>query len=166
MGAGDARRRRVLSRVLAGAAGLGAERVVADSGLPWTTLRATQFHELFLTVVTQMAKLPVIPVPVRFRFQPVAAAEVADQLTELALGSPKGLVPDIAGPKAYSTADLLRGYLSATHRRRPLLPVWLPGNAARSIRAGANLAPDRAVGRVAWEEFLADRVTPKQSGHE
>jgi uncharacterized protein YbjT (DUF2867 family) len=25
-----------------------AERVVADSGLPWTTLRATQFHELFL----------------------------------------------------------------------------------------------------------------------
>ena len=27
-----------------------AERVVAESGLPWTTLRATQFHDLILTV--------------------------------------------------------------------------------------------------------------------
>src|SRR5918998_2253061 len=36
-----------------------AERVVADSGLPWTMLRATQFHDLILTVAQQMAKLPV-----------------------------------------------------------------------------------------------------------
>jgi hypothetical protein len=42
---------------------LAAERVVADSGLPWTTLRATQFHDLILTVARQMARLPVIPVP-------------------------------------------------------------------------------------------------------
>ena len=37
--------------------------VVADSGLPWTTLRATQFHDLVFTTVRQMAKLPVMPVP-------------------------------------------------------------------------------------------------------
>ena len=52
---------------------LAAERVVADSGLPWTTLRATQFHDLILMVARQMAKLPVIPVPAGFRFQPVDA---------------------------------------------------------------------------------------------
>src|SRR5574341_1282198 len=56
---------------------LAAERVVADSGLPWTTLRATQFHDLILMVAQQMAKLPVIPVPAGFRFQPVDAGEVA-----------------------------------------------------------------------------------------
>src|SRR3954454_3876722 len=42
---------------------LAAERVVADSGLPWTTLRATQFHDLILMVAQQMVKLPMIPVP-------------------------------------------------------------------------------------------------------
>ena len=42
---------------------LAAERIVADSGLPWTTLRAAQFHDLQLKVAQQMAKLPVIPVP-------------------------------------------------------------------------------------------------------
>jgi uncharacterized protein YbjT (DUF2867 family) len=50
-----------------------AERVVADAGLPWTTLRATQFHELGFMVARQMAKLPVIPVPTGVRFQPVGA---------------------------------------------------------------------------------------------
>ncbi|HKV60054.1 MAG TPA: NAD(P)H-binding protein, partial [Ktedonobacteraceae bacterium] len=45
---------------------LAAERVVADSGLPWTTLRATQFHYLTLMVARAMAKLPVVPIPAGF----------------------------------------------------------------------------------------------------
>jgi uncharacterized protein YbjT (DUF2867 family) len=133
--------------------------VVADSGLPWTTLRATQFHELILMVAQQMARLPVIPVPAGFRFQPVDAGEVATRLVELALGTPAGLVSDMAGPQVYEMAELLRGYLRASHRHRPIIPVWLPGKAARAVRAGANLAPERAVGRRTWEEFLADRVS-------
>jgi uncharacterized protein YbjT (DUF2867 family) len=137
---------------------LAAERVVADSGLPWTTLRATQFHDLILMVAQQMAKLPVIPLPAGFRFQPVDAGEVAARLVELALGTPVGLVPDMGGPKVYGMAELLRDYLRATHRRRPIIPVWLPGKAARAFRAGANLAPRRAAGRRTWEEFLAERV--------
>jgi uncharacterized protein YbjT (DUF2867 family) len=137
-----------------------AEKVVEDSGLPWTTLRATQFHELILMVAQQMAKLPVIPVPAGFRFQPVDAGEVAERLVELSLGKPSGLVPDIAGPRVYGAAELLRGYLRASkRRRRPIVPVWLPGKAARAFRAGANLAPEQAVGHRAWEEFLMDRVS-------
>ena len=137
---------------------LAAEWVVAGSGLPWSTLRATQFDDLVLMVARQMARLPVIPVPAGFRFQPVDAGEVAAQLVELALGPPAGLVPDIAGPKVYSVAELVRGYLRASQRRRPVIPIWLPGQAARALRAGANLAPERAVGRRTWEEFLSDRV--------
>ena len=138
---------------------LAAERVVADSGLPWTMLRAAQFHDLILLVARQMARLPVIPLPAGFRFQPVDVGEVAARLVELALGTPAGLVPDMAGPKVYSAAELLREYLLATHRHRPIIPVWLPGKAARAVRAGANLAPGRAVGRRTWEEFLADQLS-------
>jgi uncharacterized protein YbjT (DUF2867 family) len=137
---------------------LAAEKVLAGSGLPWTTLRATQFHDLSLTVAQQMAKLPVIPVPAGVRFQPVDTGEVAARLAELALGTPAGLVPDMAGPEVFSMADLLRGYLKARGKRRPLVPLWLPGQAARAVRAGANLAPSRAVGHRTWEDFLADRV--------
>jgi uncharacterized protein YbjT (DUF2867 family) len=135
-----------------------AEKVVADSGLPWTTLRAAQFHDLMLMVARQLAKLPVIPVPAGFRFQPVDADEVAARLVELALGTPAGLAPDIAGPRVYGMADLVRGYLRARHKHRLVVPVRVPGKAARAFRAGANLAPERAVGHRTWEDFLAERV--------
>src|SRR5450755_966883 len=85
---------------------LAAERAVADSGLPWTTLRATQFHDLVLMTARQMAKLPVIPAPSGFRFQPVDAREVAARLVELTLGKPAGLVADMGGPRAYGMGDL------------------------------------------------------------
>jgi uncharacterized protein YbjT (DUF2867 family) len=135
----------------------GAEKVVEECGLPWTILRATQFHDLTLTVVTQLAKLPVVPVPAGFRFQPVDTGEVAARLVDLALGRPAGLVPEIAGPRAYPMTELVRTYLAATHRRRLVVPVRLPGRAARAIRAGANLARNGGVVGRTWEEFLAGR---------
>jgi uncharacterized protein YbjT (DUF2867 family) len=138
---------------------LAAERVIAESGLPWTTLRATQFYDLTLVTAQQMAKLPVIPIPSGFRFQPIDAGEVAARLIELALGMPAGLVPDLAGPRVYEMADLVRGYLRAVGKHRSIVSFPLPGKAARAIRAGANLAPERAVGRRTWEDFLAERVS-------
>ena len=138
---------------------LAAERVVADSGLPWTTLRATQFYDLMLMVARQLARLPVIPVPAGFRFQPIDAGEVAARLVELALGTPAGLVPDMGGPRVYGTAELVRGYLRARGKQRLMVPIPLPGKAARAFRAGANLTPERAVGRRTWDEFLAERVS-------
>jgi uncharacterized protein YbjT (DUF2867 family) len=138
---------------------LATERAVEQSGIGWTTLRATQFHDLILMVVRALAKLPVIPAPTGSRFQPVDATEVAERMAEMALGAePSGLVPDMAGPKIYTVAELVQSYLSAAGKRRPLVPVHIPGQAARALRAGANLAPDRAVGKRTWEEFLADRI--------
>jgi uncharacterized protein YbjT (DUF2867 family) len=124
------------------AAKLAAERVVADSGLPWTMLRATQFHDLVLMVARQLAKLPVVPVPAGVRFQPVDADEVAARLVELTLGPPAGLVPDLGGPRVYRGADRVRGDLQASHRHRPILPVWLPGAAARAVRAARTCLPN------------------------
>jgi hypothetical protein len=66
----------------------------------------------------------------------------------------------MGGPRVYGAAELLRGYLRASKRRRRLIvPVWLPGKAARVFRDGGNLAPEQAVGHRSWEEFLADWVS-------
>jgi uncharacterized protein YbjT (DUF2867 family) len=137
---------------------LAAEQVVADSGLPWTMLRATQFHDAFLTTAQGMAKLPVLPAPAGFQFQPIDEGEVAARLVELALGKPAGLVPEMAGPRVYTMADLLRAYLRASGRHRLIVPVPTMGNAARAVRDGALLSPDRAVGHRTWEDFLATRL--------
>ncbi|MFD4421426.1 SDR family oxidoreductase [Agromyces sp. NPDC058484] len=135
-----------------------AELVVAESGIPHTTLRATQFDELVWLVAGVMAKLPVIPLPRGLRAQPVAAADVADHLVPLALGAPAGLVPDVAGPRVYDAAELLRGYLRAVGKRRPIVRIGLPGRAAKAMLGGANLSPERAVGTRTWEEVVAEQV--------
>ena len=128
---------------------LAAERVVADSGLPWTTLRATQFHESMVKLVQQMAKMPVIPVPAGWKFQPIDAEDVANRLVELALEHRPGWCPTWPG-RVYEMAELVRTYLHAHGKHRLILSVPLPGNANHVFRAGANLAPDRAVGRRTW----------------
>ncbi len=139
-----------------------AEQVVANSGLPWTTLRATQFYDLFFIVGKAVAKLPLAPVAAGFRFQPIEADEVAARLASLALGTPAGLVPDLGGPRVYRMSDLVRGYLRAAHRRRLLLPIWLPGKSARAVRAGGNLVaptvPAVPEGTRTWEDFLLARM--------
>lgn len=113
---------------------LQAEQVVADSGLPWTILQATQFYDYVLVGLRRMARLPVVPVPAGFLVQPIDPDEVAARLVELTLGEPAGRVPDMGGPRVISWADMLRGYLRASRRRRWLLPVRIPGT--RAVRAG------------------------------
>lgn len=143
------------------AAKLEAERVIADSGLPWTTLRATQFHDWIFMTLGQMAKipLPMLPTWGGVRFQPVDSREVAARLAEIALGGPAGLVADIAGPKVYAMEDLARDYLKAVGKHRLIVPMPTPGQAAKAYRAGANLPLDGAdLGTRTWEDFLAERA--------
>lgn len=134
------------------------ERAVAASGVPWTTLRATQFHDALLLLVRAMARLPVIPVPSGFRFQPIDTGEVASRFVELALGAPAGRAPDMAGPRAYELAEIVRAYLQAARKHRPILSLPLPGAAARAVRDGALLSLEPAVGRRTWEDFLVEAV--------
>jgi hypothetical protein len=71
--------------------------------------------------------------------------------------SSNGLVPDLAGPRVYEMTDLIRDYLTAAGKHRPILPLRLPGKGARAFRAGVNIAPDQATGLRTWEDFLAER---------
>jgi uncharacterized protein YbjT (DUF2867 family) len=135
-----------------------AELVIEGAAVPWTILRATQFFDIALVTATGIARLPIAPVPAGLRFQPVDTGEVAARLAELALAEPAGLVPDLAGPRIYELADLVSSYLEAAGRRRRIVRIPVPGAAARAIRDGATLSPDRAVGRRTWEAFLEERV--------
>jgi uncharacterized protein YbjT (DUF2867 family) len=136
-----------------------AEEAITGSGIPWTMLRAAQFHDLVHDMVSKMAKLPLVPAP-GMRLEPVDARDVAKRLVELTLGEPAGLVAELAGPKVYTMNDVVRTYLGATKRRRPVLGMRMPGKVGRAYREGENLAPAaHAVhGERTWEAFLAERV--------
>jgi uncharacterized protein YbjT (DUF2867 family) len=137
---------------------LAVERLVEESGLGWTVLRATQFHDLVAQVFEVAAKLPVMFLPAGVSDQPVEVAEVAERLAELAAGAPAGRVEDMAGPEVRTCESLARAYLGARGRRRAVVNVPLWGAAYRGFRAGGHLAPESAAGKGTFEEYLARRT--------
>ncbi|MER7200215.1 NAD(P)H-binding protein, partial [Streptomyces sp. NPDC000188] len=133
------------------------EKLVEESGLGWTVLRTTQFHDLVFQGLQTLARLPVMLLPAGVADQPVEVAEVADRLVGLATGAPAGRVADMGGPEVRTAPDLARAYLRASRRRRPVVEVRLAGKAYKGMRDGGHLTPERAVGKGTFEEFLARR---------
>ncbi|WP_329034625.1 NAD(P)H-binding protein [Streptomyces sp. NBC_00178] len=113
------------------------EEIVAEGRVPWTVLRATQFHEFVGQTLQQMPRrLAVVP---RMTTRPVAAREVARHLVELALAPPRGMAPELAGPRVEQLVDLVRRLLAARQERRLVVPLWLPGAAGAAMRGDGQL---------------------------
>lgn len=133
------------------------EEMIAASGLPWTVLRTTQFHDLIAAGLRMLAKLPVMALPAGWSFQPVDVRDVGGRLAELALAEPVGRAPDLGGPQVRAIGDLARSYLAMAGKRRLMLPVRLGGKVFRAYRAGGHLAPEGAHGVVTFDEYLSEQ---------
>ena len=129
------------------------EAVLADSGVPWTVLRATQFHEFAEQMLTRVPG-PVAVIP-RMLSRPVAAVEVATELVNLLSKGPQGFATEIAGPRELFVADMARQVLRWRGRRRPVLSVRLPGKLGSALAHGG-LVPTGpfTAGRQTFEEYL------------
>jgi uncharacterized protein YbjT (DUF2867 family) len=133
------------------------ERLVAASGRPATIVRSTQFHEFVDQLSRQGSVGPLTLVPV-MPAAPVAAAEVADALVEVAGGAPYDGTVEMTGPHVESMPDLVRRLVRHRGSQRPVVPLWLPGSAAGEARKGRLLSthPWRT-GRQSFEEWLAEQ---------
>jgi uncharacterized protein YbjT (DUF2867 family) len=129
------------------------ERLVAESGVPHTILRATQFHDLVEKVFALQRRLPVVLAP-SFAVQPIAVEDVADRLVELAGSAPAGRMPDIGGPAVRTFPELARVWTSFRGSSRRTVPLRLPGKVFAGYAAGHNLVPGAPYGRMTFEEHL------------
>ncbi|MDS0476617.1 NAD(P)H-binding protein [Natrinema sp. 1APR25-10V2] len=132
-----------------------AERAVEASAVPSTIVRATQFHSFVAELLGMVSRSPIWPLPTAIRLQPIDVGEAADAIVDRATTDPAGRVPDIGGPEIRTVGDLARAYRDARALRRLIVRLPLPGETAAAFRAGDGLCPDRTVGTVTWNEWLA-----------
>ncbi|MEU8894518.1 NAD(P)H-binding protein [Nocardia sp. NPDC048505] len=133
------------------------EELVAAGPVPWTLLRATQFHNLVAEFVTLPTKWRIAP---RFaaKAQPIDVDEVAVRLVEAAQAGPAGRLPDIGGPEVLTFTEAARIYREHLGRKGLPVPIPLPGKAGRALRAGALcVGPDGARLGIGFAEWLARR---------
>ncbi|MEV0389806.1 NAD(P)H-binding protein [Nonomuraea sp. NPDC050643] len=133
---------------------LEAERLIIESGLGWTILRATPFHQWLDRRLRDLSSFPVLPVDRSLPWQPVHTGEVAKRAAALLGAGPESGEIEFGGPEVLNTEDLVRTWLRARDRRRPRLPVRYPGRLYAAQRAGALKTDALPTGVITWHDYL------------
>ena len=137
---------------------LAAEAIVQENIVPWSILRATQFHTLMETFLKAFSKPPMLAVvPFKWRFQPVDPSEVAARLVEVVVDEPAGRLPDFGGPEARDFRSIAQSWLKARKLGKRLIPLPLPFKFSRQFASGCLLAPDHKDGTITFEQYLEEK---------
>jgi uncharacterized protein YbjT (DUF2867 family) len=88
------------------------EKLIRESGLPYTIVHATQFFEFLSGIVAFSLQGDVIVLP-NTLFQPIASDDVALAMADAALSAPVNGIVEIAGPERAPMAALVQRYLAA-----------------------------------------------------
>ncbi len=99
------------------------ESIVSAGPIPWTIVPATQFHDFAATVTSWTERDGAATIP-PLLVQPIAPADVADVLAEVAVGEPRGRHADVAGPETQDLVDMARRTNEARGRAVRLVPTW------------------------------------------
>ena len=90
--------------------------------------------------------------------KPVDVHDVAQRMVDLVLSPPTGRARDLGGPRIESMEDLMRAYLAAAGRSRPLIRVPLPGMLGAAFGVGDHLLAEGDRGTRTFEDYLRART--------
>jgi uncharacterized protein YbjT (DUF2867 family) len=137
---------------------LATEHIVRESAVPWSILRATQFHQFVDFLLQRFSRVPrLTAVPFAWRLQPVEVTEVARRLVEIALHTPTNTTEDFGGPEVRDLKSLTEAWLAAREEKRRLVNLNIPLAFSAQIAGGGLLCPDHTEGKITFDDYLAER---------
>ena len=130
------------------------ERLVTGGPVPWSIVRATQFHD-FAGMVAQWSLRDGTATVAPLLMQPIAQEDVAAVLAEVATAPPRGDLLDIAGPQTQDLVDMARRTFAARGQDIKLIPTWR--GAFGVDMAGEVLLPgeNARLGATTFDDWLA-----------
>jgi uncharacterized protein YbjT (DUF2867 family) len=135
------------------------ERLVEAASVPWTIVPATQFHD-FAAMVASWTERDGVATIAPLLVQPIAAADIADVLAEIAIGQPQGRYPDVAGPRTEDLVDMARRTIAVRGGDVRLVPTWSgvfgPTMAGEVLLPG----PRARIAPTTFDEWLAAGAAP------
>lgn len=100
---------------------LAQEKLIKDSKIPYTILRATQFFEFVGAIGESAAEGQTIRLSPAL-FQPIASDDVVAALADVALGAPVNGMVEVGGPEKISLDECVRRFLNARKDTRQIIP--------------------------------------------
>lgn len=133
---------------------LAQEKLIKESGIPYTILHSTQFFEFAGSIAqsgTVGGEVHIAPAAI----QPIASDEVVDALTNIVLGAPFNETVEVAGPVRMPMDEFIRFYLDSTEDSRQLVPD------EHALYFGAELndetlvpEEDSLLGKIKYEDWF------------
>jgi uncharacterized protein YbjT (DUF2867 family) len=139
---------------------LAQERLIRNSPIPYSIVRATQFFEFVQRIADEATDRNRVRIP-PVLFQPMAASDVADAVCRIAVGAPLNGVVEVAGPQQFRFDELIRVALSARHDPRevvvdPQARYFGAELGERMLVPGA----DARLGKMRFEDWLSQSTVP------
>ena len=133
---------------------LAQERLIENSGQPYTIVRATQFFEFIGGIAQEATQGETVRVSPA-RIQPMAADDVAAAVVDAALAEPVNRMIEVAGPESFPLDQLVRKFLAAKNERKEVIT----DPAARYfgiLLDNRSLTPDDGaiVGKIHYDDWL------------
>ena len=88
------------------------EKLIRNSSIPYSIVRATQFFEFFKRIADEATVGNTVRIP-PVLFQPMAADDVADAVCSVAMGSPLNGIVEVGGPQQCRFDEFIRMGLKA-----------------------------------------------------
>jgi uncharacterized protein YbjT (DUF2867 family) len=139
---------------------LEAERMIKASALPWSILRATQFHDFVLHRLIESADHrdgSPLAIPGSLKFQSVDVKDVSWRLQNMAMGKPLHETVTMGGPGILTLEQMTRAYLGAQNRNEGVRSDD-NGIYFEIFKSGMNVNPEWTDGKISWDTFLANRL--------
>ncbi len=138
---------------------LAQEDLIKASGIPYTIVRSTQFFE-FMAGIAQAGTVGQTTHLSPVLFQPIAADDVAEAVTAVALDVPINGMIEIAGPEQAPIDEFVGRFLHATHDPRTVIADAKAGYFGiavndRSLTPGEN----PRIGATRFDDWLSRRTS-------
>lgn len=127
------------------------EKAIAESGIPFTILRATQFHSFPSQIIAMTGGHFFVNLSV----QPIGVNDVATRLAEIVIAPPAGRVADIGGPEILQGRDIVTRLQTAGRVKKPVFTLSLPGKMFTAFRAGHHIPGLPGYGTQTFDEWLS-----------
>lgn len=130
------------------------EQLVREGPVPWSIVRATQFHDFAAMAASWTAHDGVATIA-PLLVQPVAPSDVGSVLAEIAAGAPLRDTLELAGPETQDLVDMARRTFAARGEHIRLIPSWR-GSFGLDMAGEVLLPGDGArLGWTTFDEWLA-----------
>jgi len=122
--------------------------------VPYSIVRATQFFEFMDSVLAETADESTVRLPATL-IQPIASADVAQEVADVSVGTPLRGTRNIAGPDVFALDELGRLTLAAHGDHRTVVTDNGAGMFAAASRDALIAKNDAVIAKTAYREWLA-----------